>query len=1174
MDKRLIKAGPGLSAFLSVTELHPCAIWHERGLTSPVKAGGRQIAIAAGNARRMLLPHPTGYRTLGYIVRLLVTLAALSVSLFSQEAVRGKVANPHGDLHIPCENCHSTTAWKPIRKQPEFSHNTQTSYPLLGMHEAVACRTCHVNLVFAKAPARCADCHADLHQRQFGSNCEQCHTVRGWKTEVSAIQQHNNRFPLLGAHAAATCDDCHHGAATGVYTGLSTQCVTCHMKDYQNAASLNHVAARISTNCESCHNVNVWQGAKFDHAQATGFALTGAHASVACTQCHQGNRFAGTPAACFGCHATDFTGTRNPNHVSAGFPQDCSTCHTTATWADANFNHNSFSSFPLTGAHVSVACGQCHVGGNFATAPTACAGCHLADYGKTTNPNHRTLGFSTACETCHTTANWQNAKFDHNSSPFPLTGAHVNVPCAQCHVNGNFTSTPTQCAGCHLTDFQKTTNPNHVSAGFPQDCSVCHTTAQWAGATFNHTSTGFALTGGHASLQCGQCHANNNFSLTGTACWNCHQTDYNNTKDPPHQASNFAHDCSICHTTANWDGGEFNHVTTGFSLTGAHASLQCVQCHANNNFSLANGACWNCHQTDYNNTNNPPHRASNFPQDCSQCHSTTNWNGATFNHASTGFTLVGVHATAQCGACHANNNFSLTSAACWNCHQTDYNNANNPPHKSAGFPQDCTLCHGSGATNWTSATFNHTSTGFALTGAHTSLQCAQCHVNNNYSLTGAACWSCHQTDYNGTTNPAHKASNFPQDCSQCHTTTNWSGATFNHAATGFALVGVHASTQCSACHVNNNFGLNTAACWNCHQADYNGANSPPHKSAGFPQDCTLCHGSSATNWTSATFNHTTTGFALTGAHTPLQCAQCHVNNNYSLTSGACWNCHQTDYNTTTDPPHKASNFPQDCSQCHTTTNWSGANFNHAATGFALVGVHASTQCSACHVNNNFGLNSTACWNCHQTDYNGANSPPHKSAGFPQDCTLCHGSSAANWTSATFNHTTTGFALTGTHTTLQCAQCHVNNNYSLTSGACWNCHQTDYNGTNNPPHQAAGFPQDCSQCHTTTNWSGATFNHTSTGFALVGVHATTQCAACHVNNNFSLTSGTCWNCHQTDYNNTNNPPHKAAGFPQDCTMCHGSSATNWTSATFNHTTTGFALTGAHTTLAMRAVPREQ
>ena len=47
---------------------------------------------------------------------------------------------------------------------------------------------------------------------------------------------------------------------------------------------------------------------------------------------------------------------------------------------------------------------------------------------ETANPNHATAGFSTTCETCHSTDNWLNAKFDHNSVGFPLTGAHTVPP--------------------------------------------------------------------------------------------------------------------------------------------------------------------------------------------------------------------------------------------------------------------------------------------------------------------------------------------------------------------------------------------------------------------------------------------------------------------------------------------------------------------------------------------------------------------------------------------------------------------------------------------------------------------------------------------------------------------------------------------------------------------------
>ncbi len=92
------------------------------------------------------------------------------------------------------------------------------------------------------------------------------------------------------------------------------------------------------------------------------------------------------------------------------------------------------------------------------------------------------------------------------------------------------------------------------------------------------------------------------------------------------------------------------------------------------------------------------------------------------------------------------------------CHQADYNGTNNPPHAQAGFPTTCQTCHST--TDWTGATFDHSTTGFTLTGAHTSLQCTQCHTasfqGGPYNFTSATtCYTCHQTDYNGTTNPNH-----------------------------------------------------------------------------------------------------------------------------------------------------------------------------------------------------------------------------------------------------------------------------------------------------------------------------------------------------------------------------------------------------------------------------------
>ncbi len=83
---------------------------------------------------------------------------------------------------------------------------------------------------------------------------------------------------------------------------------------------------------------------------------------------------------------------------------------------------------------------------------------------------------------CHTTVNWSGATFNHTTqTTFPLTGAHIAVPCATCHVNNVFAGLSTACISCHLKDWQGTTNPNHAAAAFPQTCDTCHTTTNWLG---------------------------------------------------------------------------------------------------------------------------------------------------------------------------------------------------------------------------------------------------------------------------------------------------------------------------------------------------------------------------------------------------------------------------------------------------------------------------------------------------------------------------------------------------------------------------------------------------------------------------------------------------------------------------------------------------------------------
>jgi hypothetical protein len=1075
---------------------------------------------------------------------------------------RGQTRNPHGPLKLACESCHATVGWTPLRARIEFNHDRETAYPLRGMHQNVGCRNCHTSLGFSNTSRACASCHPDFHRRQMGAQCEQCHTVRGWRVSMQGVRDHTNRFPLLGAHALAACDSCHKGAAAGVYTGLSTDCASCHLQDFRQAKNVDHQAAGLPLTCATCHSIDRWQGAKFDHNQFGHFPLVGAHAKLECASCHLSRQFTGTPSDCFSCHAAAFVAAKNPPHAASGFPHDCAVCHSMEKWQGAAFDHTAITKFTLTGAHTSVACTSCHVAGRFAGTPTACYGCHTAQFESAGNPDHKGGGFPTTCELCHNTAKWTGAKFDHAQTRFPLTGRHTSVGCVQCHVGNQITGTPQDCASCHIRDFDGSTNPNHKAAGFATTCNSCHDTTQWKGAKYDHnTATKFALTGKHTAVACGQCHVNNRFAGTSQDCASCHMTDFNGTLSPNHKAAGIATTCTSCHDTTQWKGAKFDHnAATKFALTGKHTAVACGQCHVNGQYAGLPAQCSSCHLAAYNSTTNPNHKSAGFPTSCETCHTTAQWQGAKFDHnTATKFVLTGKHTAVACGQCHANDRFASTPQDCATCHIDNYNATTNPNHKAAGFSTTCNTCHTT--IQWTGATFDHGKTKFPLTGKHTAVACQQCHVNGQYAGLPAQCLSCHLSAYNSTTNPNHKTAGFPTSCETCHTTAQWQGAKFDHnTATRFALTGKHTTVVCTQCHVNNLFAGTPQDCTACHINNYNATTNPNHKSAGFSTSCNSCH--TTTQWAGAAFDHNKTKFPLTGKHTAVTCQQCHVNGQYAGLPAQCSSCHLAAYNGTTNPNHKTAAFPTSCEMCHTTTQWQGAKFDHnTATKFPLTGKHTALTCQQCHVNGQYAGLPAQCSSCHLAAYNSTTNPNHKSAGFPTACETCH--TTAQWQGAKFDHNTaTKFALTGKHTTVACTQCHVNNRFAGTPQDCASCHLNNYNATTNPNHKAAGFSTTCNTCHTTIQWTGAKFDHnTATKFALTGKHTTVACTQCHANNRFAGTPQDCASCHIDNYNATTNPNHKAAGFPTTCNICH--TTAQWTGATFDHSKTKFPLTGKHT-----------
>jgi predicted CXXCH cytochrome family protein len=221
-------------------------------------------------------------------------------------------------------------------------------------------------------------------------------------------------------------------------------------------------------------------------------------------------------------------------------------CHSTTAWTPAQFNHG-VTSFPLTGAHRTATCAACHAGGYTGT-PADCYACHQTDYTGAVDPNHVASGYPTLCATCHSTTAWAPAQFDHNTTAFPLTGAHRTATCVACHAGG-YSGTQTDCYACHQTDYAQTNNPGHTAASFPTACATCHSTTAWTPSSWDHEPHFPIRTGKHTSLACTQCHVTSS-NYAAFECILCHehnQTDMAGKHEgrPDYQWASSA--CYACH---------------------------------------------------------------------------------------------------------------------------------------------------------------------------------------------------------------------------------------------------------------------------------------------------------------------------------------------------------------------------------------------------------------------------------------------------------------------------------------------------------------------------------------------------------------------------------------------------------------------------------------------------
>ena len=513
-----------------------------------------------------------------------------------------------------------------------------------------------------------------------------------------------------------------------------------------------------------------------------------------------------------------------------------------------------------------------------ATGPTlasqfSCYACHKNLYTATTLPAHKALGLSLKCDDCHTVSAWKPATGFKHDAYWPLTGVHTTTACEKCHTDPAV-EPPKACVGCHQANYDATTTPNHKDSAIPTTCEGCHSTAAWKPATLNHDLF-FPLLGKHQTTACTACHTDPAVKPPKT-CVGCHQAQYDASTTPNHAVTGLATTCETCHTPSAWKPATFSHDPY-YPLVGVHVTTACAGCHKTAGVKPSK-TCVDCHQANYDATTTPNHKTDGISTTCEACHTPVAWKPATLNHDQF-FPLTGKHATVQCSDCHKTAGVKPPKT-CVGCHQANYDATTNPNHVSAGMPTTCETCHTT--TGWSPATFDH-SKYWLLTGKHATTTCSACHKTPGVKL-ATVCSSCHQANYDATTNPNHAGVGLPTTCETCHTTTAWTPASFNHSQY-WALTGKHTTTACNACHKAP--GKLPTDCYACHQANYVASTNPSHTSLGLPTTCTTCH--TTTAWQPASFpSHK---FPLSGGHN-IACSICHTNPaNYKAYSCYVAGCH-------------------------------------------------------------------------------------------------------------------------------------------------------------------------------------------------------------------------------------------------------------------------------------------
>jgi len=423
------------------------------------------------------------------------------------------------------------------------------------------------------------------------------------------------------------------------------------------------------------------------------------------------------------------------------------------------------------------------------------------------------------------------------------------------------------------------------------------------------------------------------------------------------------------------------------------------------------------------------------------------------------------------------------------------------------FPLLVMMHHAHGATvDPGNITFDHSRTGFTLTGSHILARCSSCHVDGVFKGTPRDCTSCHVAG-NRMGAAAKNTMHIPtfDKCEKCHQTNAWTPAKkFDH-------LGV-APGSCQTCHNGTKtMGkpswhiATTDSCDSCHKtADWKqlGAGGLlPANHLPTTQACSLCHNQAS--FIPGVMNHTG---ILVG------CANCH---NGQVFTGVAPKSKPTG-----STPHVPSNMP--CEVCHSVSKFTSFLIPTSPTMMNHAGI--ITGCVTCHNGQSFyGVGIPK----NKTSFTG-----HISTSL--DCSACHPLtttfSMANLTTLPIGHLPT---------TQPCSTCHAGNVFTPGSGVMMH----------------TGILGGCASCHNGQVFTGVApkskpVNH---------LPSSLPCETCHSKSNFTTFSGTlmkhtgivsgCTNCHngQTFAGGTS-PVSKPTGSQphlptnMSCETCHSTSKT--------------------------------